>query len=224
MRWLCEKSVGVRNAIRDPKVMYLIILFIFAYFALWFSLPVGRGAWMFLVMAALAWFVVELKLNWSEPERIKKAVYIGLFLMLFDFAVENSGKTLGYWMSFQSSHFFLAVPVEVMLICVMGGAAWALYLPRKFNLAHSVLDIFTFALFGSLGEYLLGRNGLLIYSGGWTSLHAFAGYGATWIILHYIRYNVLPDEESVEMVEETRVERTGRAKATRAPARRRRRR
>ncbi|MEW6329365.1 MAG: hypothetical protein AB1468_04570 [Candidatus Micrarchaeota archaeon] len=224
MCWLCEKSRGVRNAIRDPKVMYLTILFIFAYFALWFSLPVGRGAWMFLVMAALAWFVVELKINWSEPRRIEKAIYIGLFLMLFDFAVENSGRTLGYWTSYQSASFVLAVPVEVMLICVMGGAAWALYLPRKFNLTHSVLDILTFALFGSLGEYLLGVNGLLIYGGGWTSLHAFAGYGATWMILHYIRYNVLPDEEQVEMVEETRVERAERARPARTAARKRRRR
>jgi ABC-type polysaccharide transport system permease subunit len=69
--------------------------------------------------------------------------------------------------------------------------AWALYLPKKFRLSYSLFDILFFSFFGALGEALLIKNGLMVYTGGWTTTHAFFGYFVTWVILHTIRYKVL---------------------------------
>lgn len=169
------------------KPIRLVILFIFLAVLFWYFPPAYTYfIWWILVVCATGWLIIELR-DYRDKDA-GKAVEIGIFLMLFDFVVENLGKIVGFWRSYNSAYFVLAVPIEVMLLALIGGIAWALYQPKEFNWLYSLADIVVFAVFGTLGEYILVANGLLIYERGWTSFHAFLGYVATWAILHSIVY------------------------------------
>ncbi len=123
----------------------------------------------------------QIKLSPQERKQI--------FLLLFDLVVENSGRLLGLWEVYGSIYFIGAVPIEVMALALVGGTAWALYQPSDFNKVYSIVDISLFSLFGTLGEYVLLTKGLMVYSGGWTTVHAVMGYALTWVILHFLVYN-----------------------------------
>lgn len=169
------------------KPLRLVILFTFLGVFFWYFPPAyARLIWWILVACATGWLVIELRDH--EGKDIGKAVEVGVFLMVFDFVVENLGGIAGLWRSYNSTYLVLAVPIEIMLLAFIGGTAWALYQPRGFNWLYSFADVGVFALYGTIGEYILGTKGLLIYMGGWTSLHAFLGYAATWVILHSLVY------------------------------------
>lgn len=155
--------------------------------AFFYFVRVRQLAWTILVVSAIIWFAIQAR---KDTKHLKMALEIGVFLLLFDFVFENSGWLLGLWHTV-SAFAIGVVPIEVMGICLFGGAAWALYLPKKFNLFHSALDCVVFALFGSLGEWLLIRQGLFFYTSWWTSALAFVAYLATWIILHFVRYRIV---------------------------------
>jgi hypothetical protein len=160
---------------------YFLLLAVVLYFA-----PLGQLSWYVILVSALAWFGLEARDN---PGRISSAMKVGAFLLVFDFIFENSGWLAGLW--FTTSQFHVGVvPLQVMGIAFFGGAAWALYLPRRFNLWHSVVDCLVFATFGAVGEYLLIGQVLFVYQQWWTSYDAFAAYFLTWVILHYVRYGV----------------------------------
>jgi hypothetical protein len=72
----------------------------------------------------------------------------------------------------------------------LGGAAWTLYLPKKFNILYSLGDILLFSTYGMVGEYILSSHGIMQYRGGWIP-NAFFGYMATWIILHILAYRIV---------------------------------
>lgn len=169
------------------KPLKLIVLFSSLAVLFWYS-PVSYSflLWWILVACAVGWLFVELRNR--EGKGVWRAAGIGLFLMLFDFAVENLGKIAGLWESFNSAFLVLAVPIEVMLLALIGGTAWALYQPKEFSGLYSLTDILVFAAYGTLGEFILGEKGLMIYMGGWTSFHAFVGYVVTWAMLHAIVY------------------------------------
>lgn len=175
------------------SIFKLIIFFIILGVFFWYSLPLlpNFSFWSILFFLALVWFLIEIKINWKDKKEIKKALMMGLFLMIFDFIFENSGFYLGLWKSSYSLFFVLSVPIEIMGVTLFGGTAWALYLPRKFNKIYTISDILVFSIFGALGEFILIRNGIMTYLGGWTSLYAFFSYMLTWIILHTLRYKVL---------------------------------
>lgn len=180
---------SLRNQERK-KVYQLLLLFIFLGVAFLVFMP-GSLIWQILSTLAVLWFLVEIYYEKPDVSRIKKAFLIGLFLMLFDFLVENSGKVLGLWEGYQSLQFILFVPIEVVILCFFGGTAWSLYLPKKFNIDYTVYDIVIFSTFGALGEFILIKNGILAYMNCWTSLHAAIGYAITWIILHLLNYKIL---------------------------------
>lgn len=176
---------------KDEVVNWKSLLFlitIFSFLALLFWQAPWINMWWVLVFSSILWLGLEV---YQKKGDVKKGMQIGLFLVVFDFVVQNIGKMMGLWESYKSSFMVMAVPIEVMLICCIGGTAWALYLPKKFNLVHTVCDILIFSFFGSLGEFLLINGGLLKYSGGWTSIHAFFAYMVTWIILHTLKYKVI---------------------------------
>ena len=108
--------------------------------------------------------------------------------MGFDFIVENSGWLLGYWHTQNAIIAIGIVPIAVMIVCLIGGAAWALYLPRKFSPIFSLADILFFAVWGAIGERVLMGQGLMVYTQGWTSYHAFVAYLLTWLVLHFVAY------------------------------------
>lgn len=164
-----------------------------AYFAflaaLFYFVRLGQLSWAILAASALAWFAIEANANRG---RVGNALRIGALLLVFDFIFENSGWILGLW---ETRSIFAAgvVPLEVMGIALFGGAAWALYIPRRFNMAHSLADSLVFALFGALGEWLLIGQGLFSYKLWWNGAFAFAAYFLTWALLHFARYRVFRD-------------------------------
>ncbi len=166
--------------------VYFVVLAVVLYFV-----KLGQASWYVVLVSALAWFGLEANENRG---RIRSALEVGAFLLIFDFIFENSGWLAGLW--YTTSEFHVGVvPLQVMGIALFGGAAWALYLPRKFNLWHSLLDCLIFAAFGALGERLLIGQVLFVYQQWWTSYDAFVAYFLTWVILHYVRYRVFFGDE-----------------------------
>jgi len=166
---------------------------LFAYFcllayALW-NYPVGYQILPVLVLSAAAWLLYGYSRG-PKPAELRAAAFIGLFLMLFDFAVQNAGAALGLWQVTLTAFHVLHVPIEIMLLTLIGGTAWALAQPKKFGLIDSALDIALFSVFGMVGEFMLIRNGVMSYSGGWTPAYAFAGYLVTWCMLTWLRYRI----------------------------------
>jgi len=160
---------------------YFVVLAVVIY-----SVKLGQLSWYVVLVSALAWFGLEAGENRG---RISSGMKVGAFLLVFDFIFENSGWLAGLW--YTKSQFHVGVvPLQVMGIAFFGGTAWALYLPRKFNLWHSVVDCLVFATFGALGERLLIGQVLFVYQQWWTSYDAFVAYFLTWVILHYVRYGV----------------------------------
>lgn len=185
-----------KTPIQSREAVTLLTLFsYFVILALLFRFfPVGQFSWIILLASAMTWFGIEAARN---KGRIVTALKIGLFLMVFDFVFENIGWLAGLWQT-KSMLAIGVVPIEVMGIALFGGAAWALYLPRKFNLWHSLADCTLFGFFGALGERLLIMQGLFVYKLWWTSVLAFAAYFLTWVLLHFVRYRTIKDEKQAE--------------------------
>ncbi len=172
---------------REFRKLVLLTVYFAVLAAVIYTTPLGQLSWYVILVSALAWFGLEARENRG---RLADAMKVGAFLLIFDFIFENSGWLAGLWYT-KSQVAVGVVPVQVMGIAFFGGAAWALYLPRKFNLWHSVADCLVFAAFGAIGEHLLIGQVLFVYQQWWTSYDAFAAYFLTWVILHYVRYGVL---------------------------------
>lgn len=182
---MAEKCVvGQKFKINGLLVLFTLLVFVFLY------LQPGRLVYFILLLCSVGWLAFELKCD-ASGKNVKNAFLVGVFLMVFDFAIENSGGFLGYWNTYRSIFPIYFTPLEIMFICTIGGMAWALHLPKKFSPGYSLFDILFFSFFGAVGEALLIRNGLMLYTGGWTSVHAFFGYVFTWVILHLVRYKAL---------------------------------
>ena len=179
-----RRSVGQGVKACGLLLLFLLLAFVFYFF------DVGRLIYVALVFCSAGFLVFELFFD-ASGKSVRRAALAGLFLLAFDFAVESAGGILGFWASHGSVFMAGFVPVEIMIVCLLGGTAWALYLPKAFNLGFSVFDVLFFSFFGSFGESLLVRSGVMSYSSGWTVLHAFLGYAFTWMILHLLRYKVL---------------------------------
>ncbi len=169
------------------KPIKLVSLFTILGVLFWY-LPTEhvRIIWWILDVCAIGWLAIEFR--GRSQQDLKKAVEVGVFLMVFDFIVENIGKVLGLWETYNSILFVGAVPVEVMILALAGGTAWALYQPSRFSGWYTFAGILIFATFGTIGEYIIAEKGLMVYMGGWSSLHAFFGYALSWTILHSIVY------------------------------------
>lgn len=150
----------------------------------------GTVLYWLLVASAVMWFLYEH--NKNKKFNLAKAIGLGVFLMFFDWFVETYGLFLGQWKT-AGSLFAVGpvVPVEIMLLCLIGGTAWAMHFPKKFSWLYIAGDTLIFAFFGTLGEYLMQLNGLMVYMNGWTSGHAFIGYAITWLIMSVAWYRVL---------------------------------
>ena len=166
-----------------------IVVFSFIGMIFYFGTPsVGPYMYLILVFSACCWFVYEYRKN---RKIVGKALLLGLFLMIFDFLVQNAGSVLGLWKTFGSVLFVLSVPVEIMVLCVVGGAAWAMHVPERFDKIYVLGDSIIFGLYGAVGEMLLIKNGLMEYMGWWNFSCAFFGYFVAWWILSFVWYKVL---------------------------------
>ncbi len=174
---------------RESRTLAVLVAVFVLLGLLLYFVYLGQFAWNLLLLAAVVWFVLESE---KDIKRFENAMKIGLFLMLFDFAFENSGWILGLWQTF-SMYAMGVVPLQVMGICFFGGTAWATYMPKKYNPKFSFYNNIVFGVFGALGEWLLIRQGLFAYHLWWTSILAFLSYFLTWVILNFVRYRVFKD-------------------------------
>lgn len=147
--------------------------------------------WNFVVLGALSFAFVASLIYKKDLRIFKYALILGVFLMVFDWVVENIGAMLNFWYSFNSSFFVLAVPIEVMIAAVLGGFAFALFMPRKFNLKYILLVSLLVGIGGAFGESRLQLIGLMTYGGGWFWPHAVISYFLTWVLLSIVWYKVL---------------------------------
>lgn len=139
------------------------IVVLFIYFTVlgyyFYNYAPGYVIWPILVGSAIVWFGAEYYQNIKNTALVKNAFLLGFFLMVFDFIVENIGATLNLWRVSVTTFPVIAVPIEVMLLCLIGGTAWALAQPKKFNQYNAILDILLFSIFGMIGEFTLIQNG-----------------------------------------------------------------
>lgn len=179
-------KMAFANTREFRKLALLTVYFVFLAIVLYY-VKIGQASWYVILVSALAWFGLEASENRG---RITNGMKVGAFLLVFDFIFENSGWLAGLW--YTKSEFHVGVvPIQVMGIAFFGGTAWALYLPRRFNPWHSLVDCLVFATFGALGERLLIGQVLFVYEQWWTSYDAFLAYFLTFVILHFVKYRVV---------------------------------
>ncbi len=190
-------------ATREFRKLALLTGYFVLLALLFYAVRLGQVSWYLLLISAMAWFVIEVREN---SGRVRKAMEVGVFLLLFDFVFENSGWVAGLWYT-KSQVAVGVVPLQVMGIAFFGGTAWALYLPKRFDFRHSLVDSLVFATFGALGERLMIGQVIFVYKQWWTSYDAFLAYFLTWVILHYVRYNVFFAADRSESAPPTRTDR-----------------
>jgi len=169
------------------KILFLGLYFSVLAVVFWFF-KIGYFIWPVLILSAIGWLVYEYP---KKKNILKQAVLLGIFLMVFDFIVENAGGILGFWSVGVSLLYLGYVPVEVMVLILVGGTAWAMAQPEKIYAVNVAADVLLFTVFGALGEFVLIHEGMMEYSNGWNSIYALAGYFATWVMLHCIWHKFL---------------------------------
>jgi hypothetical protein len=149
--------------------------------------------WLILPATAFSWFLLEIYFT-SNPKmgRIKSALFLGLFLLIFDFIIENIGALYGFWVTKQSHYFVLAVPLEVMITCLFGGASFSILISSiKWNYRTLSLNLILWSIGGTISEFYLRLVNLMEYGNGWLSFpHAFISYLLTFIILSAINHKL----------------------------------
>jgi hypothetical protein len=145
--------------------------------------------WLILPISAFVWLLFEIWQTSKEKVLKRKlilAFIMGLFLAFFDFVVENLGAQSGYWVSLNSNFFLLAVPLEIFLTCLFGGAALFLLISNfNWTLKKILLSTIIWSIGGMAGELYLNMIGLMRYGKGWMSIpHAIVSYAAVWMLLH----------------------------------------
>jgi len=145
--------------------------------------------WLILPLTAFVWLAFEIRQG-SRRDHFKRklilASIMGLSLALFDFAFENLGAHLGYWVSLNSRFFLLAVPLEIVFTCLLGGAAFFLLISNfAWTLPKVLLSTALWSIGGTLGEWHLNIIGFMRYENRWKSIpHALVSYVAVWLLLH----------------------------------------
>ena len=154
--------------------------------------------WIILPITSMTWFLLEVFLSgWKVP---KSSIFTGVFLVIFDFIIENIGSMYGFWVSKNSSFFVLAVPMEIILTCFFGGASYSLLMStRKWNWNVIFVNWVLWTLGGTLGEYYLRTVDFMQYGNGWQSFpHAFFSYLITFIVLFMLSKGLFQDTVRTE--------------------------
>jgi len=171
--------------------IFLIILFTI----FWLVLPLIPKIifWPTFALLAFTWFCYEYNKSKHDKKRVAKALKIGLLLVAANLLINYYFGFLqgAYIIEVNYSLFFvLGNPIELLVGSLLGGAAWFLRIPKKFNKIYSAVDVLTLAFFGMIAEVMLIGNGLLTYIAV-DSLNAFLTYALVWAILHFAYYKVL---------------------------------
>ena len=154
----------------------------------------SMSIWIFLLITSIAILGCMRLFLSPKIDRIKKETYnrafkLGLFLVIFDFIFENAGLLAGYWYTSGSVLQLGAVPIEVVGIAFCAGYAYSLLFKEKYQKFNWEIGFFTsllIAVVGTLIEAILVSQGVLTYTGGWTSMHALISYFITFFIMHKV--------------------------------------
>lgn len=171
----------------ERKLLYVFGAFSFAGLLL-FLLPVGRLVWVLFAAAAVLWYMYEKRK--AQTALVRKALWFGIVLLVFDYVIETFGAVTGLWTT-NSYGAVGYVPLEILAVTFFGGMAWALFQPKKPSTLFSAKQLGLLAFFGTIGEYILTLNGLMVYGHGWSSLHAFFLWLFTWILMAFVWQNLL---------------------------------
>ncbi len=140
--------------------------------------------WLLLAEIAAVLFGV---LYWAFPPRDKgRVLKLGLFLALFDFFFENAGALASFWVSRNSVLFIGASPVEIFVVALFAGGAYALIFLPKFEWRAAGLVALPIAVAGTAIEALMIWQGSLEYSLGWTFLLALPAYWLAFILVGWV--------------------------------------
>jgi len=194
----------------DRSIYDFVLEFIIFFFGLGIFFVPSPMPFNWWIIPSVSFLLFMFEYQKGTRNSLRIALIIGFFIMSFDFVFENVGTlVLGYWGTSGSSLFVLAVPIEVMLTCLFGGAAWALYVvsvhaslaPKLQSHSNSslrfsliLLDLTFFGVGGASAEWCLIQRGFMYYANGWTTLHAFVAYFATWSMLHVLLDRLTPFE------------------------------
>ncbi|MBN3037628.1 MAG: hypothetical protein JW834_04230 [Candidatus Diapherotrites archaeon] len=138
--------------------------------------------WLYLVLLAVG--VTGVVFVLLRPDA-RKALVLGLFLALFDFAFENFGMVLGLWHTTGSVLQLWAVPAEVFVIALCAGFTYhALFRGQK-ALRVAASTSFLIAVVGTMIEAVLVSTGYLHYTGGWTSWLAVPFYWLAFMLVFH---------------------------------------
>jgi len=176
-------------------LLQLAAFLAFLFVAFWLVLPHVSISifWPVFALTAIVWFCFEYRRNKRDKKRISKALKIGLILVAANLLINYYfGFVQGAYVigANYSLFFILGNPIELLIGSMLGGAAWFLRIPKKFDKIYSAFDVLTLAFFGMLAEVMLIGNGLLAYVTV-DSLNAFLTYALVWVVLHFIYYKVL---------------------------------
>jgi len=144
----------------------------------------SMSIWIYLLAAAVGISGTMMLMLKPKKDVIRRAVRLGLFLFAFDFMFENAGLLLGYWHTSGGLVQLGAVPIEVTVIAFLAGHAYAMLFPRKFDWRVALPTSLLIAVAGAGIEAIINSQGALIYTGGWTSLHALVAYFVAFLIMH----------------------------------------
>lgn len=186
---------GIGTSISTWDLYVLIVVLASVAYATFLVTPF---TWLALPLASIILFLVQQRKP-NSRNRTAFCIGVGIFLAFFDLVFENVGSYSVFWVSSQSVFRVSAAPLEVIVACVFGGAAWAMFSlsvrndslkgetkPLLSSFGLIVLDTAFFAIGGTLAEQFLVLAGAMRYSNGWSWPHALISYLTTWLVLNII--------------------------------------
>ena len=146
-------------------------------------------AWNIISVGLIALVIAFTAYFWKRNKtKVKAALVVGVLLSVFDFILESVGSITGYWWTEQGIHYIGYVTLEIMIITLLGGMMWSMFLPIKRNSTFSIPFILISILYGVFLESKLVDLELFFYGGGWTSFHALAVYTMIIFLMHETLY------------------------------------
>jgi len=150
------------------------------------NMLVGMSLWILLLFAAIGIFSSIFTFRKRSKNEVRRGIYLGIFLLVFDYIFETAGYYLNLWEATGSVFRLGAPPIEVLIIAFLAGFTYTMLFEKKFKLYYGLATSLLIAVVGTSFEALLISEGLLIYSGGWTSYHALVSYFVTFLLMHKI--------------------------------------
>ncbi|MEM3399405.1 MAG: hypothetical protein QXP42_01095 [Candidatus Micrarchaeia archaeon] len=158
------------------------------------NFPSQRWVWTTMLASSGTWFLVEAYRN-LRNRIVLNALVFGFVVSCILFAMEEMARWLKLWSLYGGSFLFFGIPAELVAVYFFCSVAWALYIPRKFDWGHSIIEVVMVGFLLTLVEYILGWQWMIVgYGAGWTSAHTFIKYLVLLSLCHCLWYCVFGRE------------------------------